>query len=105
MAGNCASHTAVCWQTWLLEILNTSSFAKSKSKHSGSAELKCADKYSVVGFLVPKHTEYLGSAMEILEEQNFCFEYLRGFKTVLRLLITFHKTHSYFKSLLVAYLY
>ena len=22
-------------------------------------ELKCADKYSVLGFLVPKHTEYL----------------------------------------------
>lgn len=60
-------------QTWLLHILKASSFANCTGKHSGRPELKCADKYSVLEFLEPKHTEYLCSAMEILDEQNFCF--------------------------------
>lgn len=52
----------------------------------------------------PKHAQRSCPTRGVSEEQNFCFEHLRGFKTLLRLLITFHKTHSCFKSLSVAYL-
>lgn len=48
----CAEPTEVFWNS------TTSSFASSMaSKPSGRAELKYADKYSVLELLVPKHTE------------------------------------------------
>lgn len=47
----CANLTALNTEAWFLCQFHGQEFRR--------PELKCADKYSVLEFLVPKHTEYL----------------------------------------------